>query len=179
MNSRGRTAEATLAVSPPGTAEATHMSPHGGFPAVLPLSRLTELMELACVRLMQPRLHGGESSLAIEMNVTHCAPLRRHESAPERESHGAPARQRGSELPERASAPPAPSPDARARAAGRVRAVASYRGIYGRLHHFTANVFDETGLIASAEHTRAVVPERALLGSARRRAQRASLQLGV
>jgi len=37
------------------------------------------------------------------------------------------------------------------------RAVAAYDGTAGRLHRFRINVFDETGLIGSAEHTRAVV----------------------
>ena len=38
-----------------------------------------------------------------------------------------------------------------------VRAVASYRGIAGRLHYVAVDAFDESGLIASAEHTRAIV----------------------
>ncbi len=38
-----------------------------------------------------------------------------------------------------------------------VRAVASHRGVAGRLHHVTIDAFDESGLIASAEHTREVV----------------------
>lgn len=153
MSSKGRTAEAQLAMPPPpGIAEARPMSPHGGFPAVLPISRLTALMELAAVRLMQPRLRDEESSIAIEMNVTHCALAR---------MHGAAA-----------------SPVA-CLAACEARAVASYREVAGRLHRFTVHVFDETGLIASAEHTRAVVVERRLLGMARRRAGLRSMQLAV
>ncbi len=44
-----------------------------------------------------------------------------------------------------------------------IRAVASYTGISGRLHRFTINAFDQTGLIGTAEHTRAVVTERRLM----------------
>src|SRR6187399_497233 len=51
-----------------------------------------------------------------------------------------------------------------------IRAVASYNGISGRLHRFTINAFDQTGLIGTAEHTRAVVIERRLMGVARQRA---------
>jgi fluoroacetyl-CoA thioesterase len=141
MMLKGRTAEVRLAVSSPYTAEPESRSPRGSFPAVLPISRLTALMELAAVRLMQPDLGAAETSIAIEMNVTHAAPAQ-HPSA-------------------------------------NVRAVASYRGIVGRLHHFNVNVFDETGLIASAEHTRAVVIEHRLLGIARRRAGRRSMQLAI
>ena len=46
---------------------------------------------------------------------------------------------------------------------GTLRAVAAYAGVSGRLHRFRINVFDESGLIGSAEHTRAVVIERRLL----------------
>ena len=41
-----------------------------------------------------------------------------------------------------------------------IRAVASYAGISGKLHRFRINAFDESGLIGTAEHTRAVVAER-------------------
>jgi predicted thioesterase len=53
---------------------------------------------------------------------------------------------------------------------GTVRAVATYASVAGRLHRFDINVFDESGLIGSAKHTRAVVVERRLLAVARRRA---------
>jgi len=43
-----------------------------------------------------------------------------------------------------------------------MRAVASYNGITGRLHRFKINAFDESGLIGTAEHTRAVTVERRL-----------------
>src|SRR5262245_48728262 len=46
---------------------------------------------------------------------------------------------------------------------GTLRAVAVYHGVAGRLHRFRINVFDESGLIGSAEHTRAVAIERKLL----------------
>jgi predicted thioesterase len=49
-----------------------------------------------------------------------------------------------------------------------MRAVASYNGISGRLHRFKINAFDETGLIGTAEHTRAVAAERRLTSVARR-----------
>jgi fluoroacetyl-CoA thioesterase len=41
-----------------------------------------------------------------------------------------------------------------------VRAVASLRGVEGRLHHIAIDAFDESGLIASAEHTRVIVDGR-------------------
>ena len=52
--------------------------------------------------------------------------------------------------------------------------VAGYAGVTGRLHRFRINVFDESGLIGSAEHTRAVVIERRLMAMARRSAGNAS-----
>ena len=57
---------------------------------------------------------------------------------------------------------------------GTLRAVAAYDGISGRLHRFKINVFDESGLIGSAEHTRAVVIERRLSVVAPRRVGNAS-----
>ena len=63
--------------------------------------------------------------------------------------------------------------------AGAWRVVAKRQGVSGRLHRFTVNVFDESGLIASAAHTRALVSRRRLLGLARRRAGLPSMQLGV
>jgi predicted thioesterase len=51
-----------------------------------------------------------------------------------------------------------------------MRAVASYNGTSGRLHRFRINAFDESGLIGTAEHTRAVVIERRLISIARQRA---------
>jgi predicted thioesterase len=53
-------------------------------------------------------------------------------------------------------------------ASGTVRAVASYAGVTGRLHRFAIHVFDESGLIGSADHTRAIVTERRLSAVARR-----------
>lgn len=56
------------------------------------------------------------------------------------------------------------------RASGDIlRAVATYDGISRRLHHFNVNVFDESGLVASGRHTRAVVVESRVLAMARRR----------
>ena len=60
-----------------------------------------------------------------------------------------------------------------------IRAVASYRGISGRLHRFTINAFDESGLVGTAEHTRAVVFERRPLNVVRDRAVTPELQLTV
>ena len=51
--------------------------------------------------------------------------------------------------------------------------VATYAGVAGRLHRFRINVFDESGLIGSAEHTRAVMNERECQ-TARRRADQAN-----
>jgi predicted thioesterase len=60
-----------------------------------------------------------------------------------------------------------------------MRAVASYKGISGRLHRFTINAFDESGLIGAAEHTRAVVVDRRATGVARQRAGRPDILLVV
>ena len=137
-----RTAEASLRMSPPGTAEATHVSAEGGF--VPATSRMIELMEIAAARLMKPRLHDGEASVSVAMNVTYAA----HSL---RQSNG------GSTM----------------------RAVATHNGMSGRLHRFKINAFDESGLIGSAEHTRAVVIERRLTSVARRLAGESSALLTV
>jgi fluoroacetyl-CoA thioesterase len=50
-----------------------------------------------------------------------------------------------------------------------LRASASCQAIEGRLHRFEVNVFDESGLVASCEHVRAVVMDRRLEGRARGR----------
>jgi predicted thioesterase len=60
-----------------------------------------------------------------------------------------------------------------------MRAVASYSGISGRLHRFRINAFDETGLIGTAEHTRAIVVERRLMSIARERAGQPGMLLMV
>ena len=60
-----------------------------------------------------------------------------------------------------------------------MRAVASYSGITGRLHRFKINAFDESGLIGSAEHTRAIVMERRLTSVARRLAGETSLLMTI
>lgn len=104
-------------------------------PEVLSTARMIELMELAAARLIKPQLQEGESSVSIEMRVTHVAPTT---------------------------------------VGGNLRAVAGYAGVTGRLHRFRINVFDESGLIGSAEHTRAVVIERRLMAMARRSAGNAS-----
>lgn len=137
MSFKVRTAEVSQRAS---TAEATCLPPEDGFPAVLATSRMVELMELAALRLMKSRLHAGESSVSIEMNVTHAAPTI---------------------------------------AGGTLRAVAAYEGTSGRLHRFAINVFDESGLIGSARHTRAVVVERRVVALARRRAGKPGMLLMV
>lgn len=129
MSVRSRTGEATLHLYPPQITV--------GFPAVLARSRMIELMELAATRLMQPNLRAAESSVLIEMKVTHIASTT---------------------------------------VGGTLRAVAAYAGVAGRLHRFRINVFDESGLIGSAEHTRAVLTERRLPAMSRRRADTASVQ---
>jgi len=123
MSARSRTGEATLHLYSPEISV--------GFPAVLARSRMIELMELAAARLMKPHLSDAETSVSIEMKVTHVASTT---------------------------------------VGGTLRAVATYAGVAGRLHRFRINVFDESGLIGSAEHTRAVTTERRLLAKRRRRA---------
>jgi len=139
MRLKGRTAEAILQVHSPDTAEAALLPHVTGLPAVLPISRLVALMELAAGRLMRSSLRDGESSVALEINLTHVT---------------------------------------RKGTRGIVRAVARYRGIAGRVHHFTVHTFDESGLIASAEHTRAVVVEQPPKDVERRAGRRAT-QLAV
>jgi len=139
-----RTAEASLRVMPPDTAEATHQSPEGDLQVVPAASRMIELMEIAAARLMKSHLRERESSVAVATNVTYAA-------ASLRLPHG------GSTM----------------------RAVASYHGISGRLHRFKINAFDESGLIGTAEHTRAVAMERRLTSVARRIAGESSTLLLV
>ena len=131
---KARTAEASLRVS---------SQPKPPVPAAsgAATSRMIELMELAAMRLMKPHLRDGESSVAIEMNLTYKAP--------------------------------------NTTMGGAMRAVAAYAGISGRLHRFTINTFDESGLIGSAKHTRAVVEERQRVAVARRRGDRSSMSFNV
>jgi predicted thioesterase len=104
-------------------------------------SRITTLMELAAARLVQQELHGARASIGIELNITHASPA-------------------------------LASGDIRGRI---VRAVARYRGLpagaANRMHHVAIDAFDESGLIASAEHTRAIVDDRRAKAVARRRAR--------
>jgi fluoroacetyl-CoA thioesterase len=60
---------------------------------------------------------------------------------------------------------------------GPMRYEATCRGTTGRLHHFLICAFDSSGLVATCEHTRAVVSPRRLLAQARRRAGRPSMLL--
>jgi predicted thioesterase len=130
MSLKGRTAEASLRI----------LSLDSSDPAVLPISRLTALMELAAARLMKQGMNDGETSVALSFNLTHVAPLP---------------------------------------ASGSLRAVATHAGSAGRIHHFVVNVFGESGLVASAEYSRAVVAGRRLEGPARRRAGKRALPLAV
>jgi predicted thioesterase len=135
---QGRTAEASLRMHPPHTAEALLHSPGQDFPAVPAISTLVELMELAAARLMLPQLAHAESSVSLQMDLRHIAAVH---------------------------------------AGGSWRAVATYRARRGRLHEFDVDVFDASGLIASAVHVRAVVVERRVLAVARRRAGRPAMLL--
>ena len=139
-----RTAEASLRMIHPETAEATHHSSERPFPAIPATSRMIELMELAAARLMKTHLDERETSVAVAMNVTYVAHslLRPHPGST-------------------------------------MRAVASYAGISGRVHRFKINAFDETGLIGTAEHSRAIVLERRLMGIARQRAGESGMLLMV
>ena len=138
MSQIGKTAEARLRASPADTAVRTEF-PDEGYEAVVANSRLTAIMELAAARLMRSQLGEGETSVSVEMNVTHLVPS----------------------------------------AQGELRAVATGLGARGRLHYFRVDAFDETGLVASAEHTRAIVVPRRLLAGARRRAGRPAMLLNV
>jgi len=62
---------------------------------------------------------------------------------------------------------------------GMVRVSASHHSVAGRLHHFIVNAFDERGLIAVSEQTRAVVDGRRFIAMARRRAGKHSMLLRV
>jgi fluoroacetyl-CoA thioesterase len=62
---------------------------------------------------------------------------------------------------------------------GAVRVVASHHSIEGRLHRFTVHAFDERGLVAVSEHTRALVNGRRFVARARRRAGKTSMLLEV
>ena|SRR5689334_3452756 len=138
MSLKVRTAEATLRVASPETAEAD-LHAAAGEPAILTISRRNELMELAAARLMNSRLAENETSVGVALNVTYAS---------------------------------------RCVAKGTVRAVATSAGISGRLHRFNINVFDETGLIGSAEHTRAVIVERKLSAVALRLSGMTSVSSG-
>ena len=140
MSLIGRTAEVTLRLDPPDSAEASS-PPSRRLPAVLATSQLIGLMELAALRCMQPHLADGQSSVSVVTNVRHAAL----------------AGLQGTQL----------------------RIVANCRAIAGRLHLFEVNAFDAKGLVASCEHTRAVVVERRLVAMARRRAGRPSMLLAV
>jgi fluoroacetyl-CoA thioesterase len=137
---KSRTAEASLRMNPPVSAEAKRLSPEDSFPAVIETSRLIELMELAAARVLHPELRHGEASVAVGTDLRFVS-----------ENRSVPF----------------------------IRAVATRTATRGRVHHFTVNAFGESGLIASAGHTRAVIVVHRLEGLARRRAGRPSMQLNV
>lgn len=139
MSQIGKTTEVRLRALSPDAAEARDLPPEDGFQSVLVNSRLTALMELAAARLMRPLLAEGETSVSVEMNVTHLVPNTQ----------------------------------------GELRAVATSLGTRGRMHHFRVDAFDVTGLVASAEHTRAIVVPRRLIEGARRRAGRPTMLFNV
>jgi predicted thioesterase len=62
---------------------------------------------------------------------------------------------------------------------GNLRAVATKREASGREIRFLVHVFDESGLVASGEHSRAIVSGRRPEGSARHRAGKHSMLLSV
>ena len=62
---------------------------------------------------------------------------------------------------------------------GPVRVAASHHSSLGRLHHFVVDAFDESGLIAVCEHTRAVVNRRRFMAISRKRAGQLSMLLEV
>jgi predicted thioesterase len=62
---------------------------------------------------------------------------------------------------------------------GNLRAVATFQGANRREYRFLVHVFDESGLVASAEHSRAIVGARRIAGLARKRAGKPSMQLSV
>jgi len=62
---------------------------------------------------------------------------------------------------------------------GKGRVVATRVAIRGRLHDFRVDIFDESGLIASGDHTRAVVIGRRVEAIARRRSGRPAMLLNV
>ena len=62
---------------------------------------------------------------------------------------------------------------------GPLRVSVGLHGMAGRLHQFIVNAFDERGLIAECEHTRAVVNNLRFVANARRRAGRISMLLEV
>jgi predicted thioesterase len=62
---------------------------------------------------------------------------------------------------------------------GEVRAVATYLGGQDRRHFFRVHVFDDSGLIAEADHTRAVVLPKRLRAIARHRAGLPAMLLDI
>jgi predicted thioesterase len=66
---KSRTAEASLRLNPPVSAEANCLSPEDSFPAVIETSRLIELMELAAARALHPELRHGQASVALRTDL--------------------------------------------------------------------------------------------------------------
>jgi predicted thioesterase len=106
----------------------------------LPMSRIAQLMEQSAARLLRPRLHDGETSLTLSLNITHAVtgPI-----------------------------------------SGNLRAVATYQGASGREYRFLVHVFDESGLVASAEHSRTIAAARRSADLGRERAAKPAMSLPV
>ena len=51
----------------------------------------------------------------------------------------------------------------------RVRAVATFEGMEGKLHRFRIEAFDDAGAIGDADHTRAIISTERLLAGAEKR----------
>lgn len=73
--SKSRTAEATLRVFPPDTAEAMRLSPEDSFPAVIASSRLAELIELEAIRALEPELRDGQMSVGLATRMQGTEPV--------------------------------------------------------------------------------------------------------
>ncbi len=67
------TATAELTVAGSDLASASPDSPPPVFPAVLATARMVALMEVASARIVQPFLVAGETSVGVNLQVTHTA----------------------------------------------------------------------------------------------------------
>src|SRR4051812_1648885 len=72
MSLKGRTAQASLRM-PPFAAEVAPISDGQDVAAVQPMTKLSQLMELAAARTLRPVLRDGETSVALTLEFTHVA----------------------------------------------------------------------------------------------------------